>query len=875
MIGTIVSHYTILEKLGEGGMGVVYKALDTRLDRCIALKFLPHHLTPNQDEQARFMQEARAAAALNHPNVCTVIDIQEESSQPFIVMEYVEGTTLRQKSPFANIGDAISYAIQIGEALAAAHAKGIVHRDIKSDNVMLTPDGRIKVMDFGLAKLKGSLHLTKESSTLGTLAYMAPEQIEGGASDARSDIFSFGVLLFEMLTGKLPFRGEHDAALMYSIINEEPESVHRYLADASPEIDRILRRALEKDPTERYQHVDDMVSELRRLQRLSDRVARPTASTSHLAPPQGKRTVPRKTLTIGGGVLIMFVAAAAIFLLSPFSRQGESARERTMIAVLPFESFGAPDKEYFADGISEEITGRLSGLSGLGVIAYQSSAQYKKTNKSLAEIANELHIGYILRGTVRWETEDGIMRIRVNPALIKIADGTQVWSQPYESDFSSAFKLQANIAATVAQALNIRLAASEQKKLHGALTENSRAYDIYLSALPYTADIENEQKIRLAARLFQDAIDIDPNFAAAYAELSRMQAGIYWTYQERTSETLANAKSNAQRALDLAPQLAAAHVAMGDYHYHGMLAYEPALLEYREALRLEPNNVDAIGSIGFVLRRQGKTREALENLIKAMDLDPRDYLTVFSVAETYTLLRDYDSADPLLEQARSLDPESAAPYDFQARIHLLRDARTDLARGSVDEAFKRKVGTGDPRLAYVLYLCDLCDGNFRSAATRFAVARKFDDQYMYLPEELLRAQAAMLAGNGELARKDFDTARQLLEEQIKGHPDDPRLHSAFGIALGGLGRKQDALREGRQAVALMPVSQEAWRGSFRLLDLARIYTLTGDQEHALEILDKLLSQPTDAVSPALLAIDPTWKSLRQHQRFQELTAKHR
>ncbi len=274
MIGKIISHYKILEKLGEGGMGVVYKAEDTKLKRTVALKFLPPGLETHKPERDRFLHEAQAASALNHANVCTIYDIKEEGDQNFIVMEYVEGKTLRQLVPIQKMQDAITYAIQIGEALQEAHSRGVVHRDIKTDNIMVNSKNQIKVMDFGLAKLKGSLKLTRTSSTVGTLAYMAPEQIQGGEVDARGDIFSFGIVLYEMLTGQLPFRGEHEAAMMYSIVNEDPESVLICRPDLSPELDRIIHRALEKDPEDRYQSVADMVSELRKVLKQSTKVVR-------------------------------------------------------------------------------------------------------------------------------------------------------------------------------------------------------------------------------------------------------------------------------------------------------------------------------------------------------------------------------------------------------------------------------------------------------------------------------------------------------------------------------------------------------------------------------------------------------------------------
>jgi Tol biopolymer transport system component/predicted Ser/Thr protein kinase len=274
MIGQTILHYRILDKLGEGGMGVVYKAHDTKLDRDVALKFLPHHLSATPDEQARFLQEARAASALNHPNVCTIYDIAEHEGQQFIIMECVDGKTLRQMVPVQKIQTAIDYAIQIGEALQEAHSKGVVHRDIKTDNIMVNSKNQVKVMDFGLAKLKGSLKLTRTSSTVGTLAYMAPEQIEGGEIDARSDIFSFGVVLYEMLTGHTPFRGEHEAAMVYSIVNEEPTPIQKYLPEISSEFVHILNRALEKDPNDRYQNVAEMVIDLRRTRKETTRVTR-------------------------------------------------------------------------------------------------------------------------------------------------------------------------------------------------------------------------------------------------------------------------------------------------------------------------------------------------------------------------------------------------------------------------------------------------------------------------------------------------------------------------------------------------------------------------------------------------------------------------
>jgi len=355
MTGQTISHYKILDKLGEGGMGVVYKAQDTKLDRLVALKFLPHHLTTDEAEKARLLQEAKAAASLNHHNICTVYGVEESEGQMFISMEYIDGGTLRQKIPFSKMDDALSVAIQIADALQEAHSRGIVHRDIKADNIMLSAKGQVKVMDFGLAKLKGSLKLTRSSSTVGTLGYMAPEQIQGGEVDHRSDIFSFGVLVFEMLAGKLPFRGEHEAAMVYSIVNEEPLQLDQFRQDVSPVLSNLILRCLEKDPADRYQHMDDIVSDLRRAQKKTTKVSRssayiplpsqnvPAGSSVTQQPeapaPMGSRTP--SYIRYAAAAVPVLLALGAWFFFFP-SRPPLNPDMTTRVLQVPFTQFSYP-----------------------------------------------------------------------------------------------------------------------------------------------------------------------------------------------------------------------------------------------------------------------------------------------------------------------------------------------------------------------------------------------------------------------------------------------------------------------------------------------------------------------------------------------------
>ncbi|HET6271341.1 MAG TPA: protein kinase [Bacteroidota bacterium] len=887
MIGSTISHYKILEKLGEGGMGVVYKAHDTKLDRLVALKFLPYHLTSNESEKARFLQEARAASALNHPNVCIIYRIEEHDGQQFIEMEFVDGVTLKRRcesSPLS-LNDAMGYAIQVGEALQEAHSKGIVHRDIKSENVMVNSKNQIKVMDFGLAKLKGSLKLTRTSSTVGTLSYMAPEQITGGEVDHRSDIFSFGVLLFEMLTGHFPFRGEHEAAMVYSIVNEEAETASKYLPDSSPELLHIFSRSLEKDPDDRYQSVGEMVVDLRRLKKESAKVKRP--SSVHEAHPQlpptqnARSTSPAisskstgSKLIVAVGIVALVIAGLVVVFRVPFGNEAGVQTEKQKLVVLPFENLGNPDQEYFADGITEEITSRLSGLSGLAVIARSSAKQYKKTTKTLKQIGEELGVGYVLQGSIRWSPlPEGGSRVRINPALVKISDETQVWSQPYEAVMSDVFRLQSDIAAQVVGALGISLMQPERRALEAPLTANSEAYDYFLRGKEYYNRSYNQKDWRTSEQLLRRALELDPRFAAGHAVLSKVNVSMYWFFYDHTEERVLKAKSHAEQALALDPYLADAHGAMGYYYYHGRLEYDKAIGEFEAALKLQPNNVDVIVGIASVRRRQGRASEALDHFLKAIEVDPRATTAHYNVGETYGLLRRYADADRNYSRAISLAPDGAFPYISKAWNYISWTGDVAKAMAVLDEAIKNNVDTKSEvfmqDLATILILSD----RFDEALSQLSSGPKLfsENQFQFSTKDLLTAIAYSNMGKPERARPYYQSATTVLDEEIRKRPDDARLYSALGLALAGLGRKEEAIRVGKRGVDLMPVTKEAWRGAYREFELAKVYAIVGDQELAIDILEHLLTMPFN-VSAHWLRLDPVWTPLRTNARFQKLIA---
>ncbi|MFQ5653002.1 MAG: tetratricopeptide repeat protein, partial [bacterium] len=665
-------------------------------------------------------------------------------------------------------------------------------------------------------------------------------------------------------TGQLPFKGDYEQAVIYSILNEDPEAVSALRADVQEFLEQIVTRALAKTPEERYPEMAVVLQDLR-----NDEAAKATSAGT-----KKEKRVSRRNRAVLFSFLaaILIIAVAVIF----WNRDRSTLKsEVKRIAVLPLENLGPAEQEYFADGITGEITSRLSGLSGLSVIARSSAMQYKKTTKSLQQIGEELNVDYVLEGTLQWqENADGNKRIRVNPELIKIADATQVWSQPYEADFASAFKLQADIAATVAEALNITLVRAEQQSLHSEFTNSPDAYDTYLRAIEYSTTLQDEKKLRIAEQMFSKAVALDSNFAAAYARLSAVQSDMHWFYFERSEENLIQAKANAERALALDPSLPEAHVAMGNYYYHGKLEYKPAIQEYNEAIRLQPNNTEAFLGLGSVLRRQGKMTEALEIFIKAFGLDPRNSIYALTTGETYLLLGEYDRAEQFLDITISLAPDMILPYYLKTRTLLLSQADTRQARAVIGAALEGKIGVGDPFFGYSLAICHILDGNLARALDDLFGIRKIDDQYMFKPEDLLVAQIYGLMKNESLAHKKYGSARRMLEKRITEYPEDSRLYSSLGLTYAGLGRKADAIRAGKRGVELLPISIEAWRGSFRLLDLAQIYTMTGEPDLALDTLADLLAKPTDAISVALLKIDPTWAPLREHPRFQKLLQKY-
>jgi serine/threonine-protein kinase len=685
MIGKTISHYIIVEELGRGGMGVVYKADDTKLERTVALKFLPADLARDPDSKERFVHEAKAAAALSHPNICTIHEINEHEGDPFIAMEFIEGRSLKEavkEGPF-DLDDAVNIAIQAAEGLAAAHEKGIVHRDIKSANIMINEKGQATIMDFGLAKLAGRTQLTTEGTTLGTIAYMSPEQAQGHEADHRSDIWSLGVVLYELIAGKQPFRGEYEQAVIYSIINAEPEPLSDLRSGVPAGLERIVTRCLEKDPSKRYQTAMEIAADLKQLHQPASSgkwQERVEIAKERTRGPRGFQ----KPMHRGLWLLLLCVPAIAfliIYVIVPRYFSSEVVQpdpERKMLAVLPFENLGPPGEEYFADGITEELIAKLAKVEGLGVIARTTVMRYKETDKSIEEIGDELGVDYVLEGSIRWqrlsETES---RVRITQQLISVSDETHLWAEVYQRDMTDIFAVQEEIAGQVASALDITLLKAGEKG-HRAPnpTDDTDAYRAYLEGR-FWWNKRSPEGFDKAIVLFDEAIGIDPEYALAYAGKAECYCmlAIHLAHPGEYNEI---ARAAANKALELDPSLPAANSALGWIAFVYDYDFEAAERYFRRAIELDPQYATPYNWYGVMLACIGRGEEAVEIMTRAQELDPGSLIINRDLACVLSWVGRLDDSQAQLEKTLAMDPDFTPAIAHRARVLA--------AKGMYDEA---------------------------------------------------------------------------------------------------------------------------------------------------------------------------------------------
>ena len=537
-----------------------------------------------------------------------------------------------------------------------------------------------------------------------------------------------------------------------------------------------------------------------------------------------------------------------------------------MVVVLPFQNLGPPDDEYFADGITDAITARLAGIGGLGVISRTSAVLYRNTNKSPQQIGEELGVQYILEGTVQRERQsDPTSRVRIIPQLVDVSDNTHLWAETYDDDMSEVFRLESDIAGRVAQALNVVLVASETPTETAPPTENLEAYEYFLRGNALFDRRHAREEALDAAQMYQRAVELDPQFAEAHAALAKTRVWLTWNFGFGEA---ASAKDALDRAVELAPDAIATHEAFGWYYYYGSRDYTAALEHFELVRSREPNNVDALSRIGFIQRHLGKWDETLETIAQAIELDPQSAALVTSQGQTYLRLRRYGEAERHFDRAIALAPNVAAPNVAKARLYLLRDGNIERVR----ELFRESRGSAEPA-AWVLGTDDGSDFSRSVLADRRVDA---------LQLSALGASGidtiGYLFGHGLLVRRDgrralsrvyYDSARIVLEARLQRNPEADNIHSLLGYAYAGLGREEEAIREGRRAVNLRPVSRDAFNGPRPRERLARIYVLVREYDAAIDELEYLLSIPSLTSVPGL-RLDPAWDPLRKHPRFQAL-----
>jgi len=769
---TFAGRYELIEELGRGGMGVVYKAEDTKLKRTVALKFLPPELTHIPDVKDRFMREAQAAAALDHPNICTVYEFDEAEEKTFISMAYVEGQSLRKKleSGPLELDEALRIATQVAEGLQIAHKKGVIHRDIKSANIMVTEDNQAKIMDFGLARMTGQTLLTQEGIAMGTIAYMSPEQARGEEVDQRTDIWSFGVVLYEMLTGQLPFRGEHEQAIVYSIRKDKPRPITEVNAEIPLSIEQVVDKALEKDVDKRYQQVDELLDDLKSI-------------SAGIVPEEIKARL-RKAKLLKRKRSILYACAAGFIIimvvlaLTLFTGRAEAIDS---IAVLPLENLtGDAEKEYFVDVATEELIGQLGQISGLRrVISRTSVMKYKETDKTLSEIARELNVDCVVEGSVQQAGD----RVRIQVRLIDaLPEEQNLWGQTYERAISDVLVMYGEMARTIAEKAKINLTADELTRLTSASQVNPESYDAYLKGRSYL-DRRTPEGRKIALQYFELALEIDPNNALAHVGI----ADVWGLNQE------ALMKAAIDKALEIDNTLAEAHETLASYRCWIEWDWEGAEKEFQEALRLNPNLTYAHHGYGYLLCIMGRIDEGLPYFERALELDPLNPYSYHFYGLALNYHDRYDDAIAAFRTALEIEPNLGAS--------LGNLVATFFKKGMYDEALSisRKLSADDTEATKAL------EDGFEKASYKGAYRALADLRAEQFGTPDQKERAWQIAG-AYFQAGDYDLGLDWLEKAYEDHNISmPLIGAPYFDPLRSYPRFQELLRKMN-----LPVDEKEW-----------------------------------------------------------------
>jgi serine/threonine protein kinase/tetratricopeptide (TPR) repeat protein len=822
MIGQTISHYTILDNIGEGGMGIVYKARDNRLDRTVALKFLAPGLTASQDDRQRFIREAKNVAALNHPNICTIYNAEEYDGAQFIVMEYIEGKSLAENLKRGRFKPetVIEYALQITSALKEAHARGIIHRDIKSDNIMITQDDRVKVMDFGLAKLKGSAKVTQTGKMIGTVTNMSPEQVQGEPADERSDIWSLGIVLYQMLTGELPYYGDYQHAVMYSILNDDPAPISGIIKTVPQDLEKLVYRCLAKKPSDRYQSATELLTDLTDLRSKIVSGSYGSDNRDYRNRLRGQIFTRRQSATYAVVAVLIIVVIAYMFNRDFLSKWPTDFSEPELIrlTVLPFNNIGDdPVRQVFCDGLVETITSNLTNFEQL----YKNlwvvpSGEVRGNNiSSPGEAYRTFGANYAVTGSLQPIRD----RLRLTVHLIDSKNLRQINSSVIDVDASDVLALHNQSVENLMKMLNLALEPETQVVMKAGYTTVSAAFEPYIQGVGYLQRYEKIENLMAAIDSFMKSVEADPGFALAYAGLGQA----YWRKYDYTKEPgwLEKANEYALTAKRLDPDLAQVNITLGMIN-RGMGQYEKAILNFNNVLSADSTNADAYRELARTYELLGNFSQAESTILHSIELKPGYWSGHNLLGALYLRHNLYEKALGKFEKVIELTPDNYIGYMNLGTTYSLLNRYAD-ARSMFERSLELETTyDASSNLAWVNFI----EGRYREAARMFETALEHQDgnyqvwgnlgsAYYWAPGERYRAEAAYMR------------AIELAEKQKTLNPNDPYVIIALAGYHSMTGNADEAIMYARQALAMAPDN------SWVMFSAGTTFERLGDREEAL------------------------------------------